>query len=248
MIPQLRRVRALILHRTSIREKDRIVDVFSREEGRLRLLAAGVRRFPSRRAGHLEPLMESTIVVSASPRGDSIRDTHVLRAFPHLRERLDRLRVAYYVLRLLRDSTPERLPDSRLYDSMLALLAALERPEGRVTPLFVLAADVHLLSHLGALPSMEHCARCRARLRAQQFSFDQALPGFVCARCAPTADTPRELTSAVKLLRLLARHPVPSPRVRVENDAVSIATAIVRRLLQPMRAQAGIRLSRHTVP
>ena len=243
MIPKLRRVRALILHRTSIREKDRIVDAFSREEGRLRLLAAGVRRFPSRRAGHLEPLMESEIVVSASPRGDSIRDSRVLRAFPRVREHLDRLRVAYYVLRLLREGTPERLPDARLYDALLALLRALDRPEAKPTPLFALSADLQLLRHFGVLPDTSACARCRQRLRAGAFSFDARTSGFLCRECVPSLAPTPHLTSAVKLLRVLARNPVPSPRLRVPSEAVSTLTVLIHALLQPVSVQVGLSLS-----
>lgn len=247
MIPKLRRIRALILHRTSIREKDRIVDVFSREEGRLRLLAAGIRRFPSKRAGHLEPLMESEIVVSASPRGDSIRDSRVLHAFPRVREHLDRLRVAYYILRLLREGTPERLPDSRLYDVLLALLRSLDRADVQMTPLFTLSAELQFLRHLGALPDTSRCTRCRQRLRAGEFGFDSKASGFFCRGCAPSLKSAPHLTNAVKLLRVLLRNPVPPPRLRVPSEAVSTLTALTRTLLRPVHAQVGVTTAKRTI-
>lgn len=242
MIPRIRRIHALVLHRTSVREKDRIVDVFSRDEGRLRLLAAGIRRFPSRRAGHLEPLMESEIVVSASPRGDSIRDTRVLRAFPRLREHLDRLRPAYHILRLLREGTPERLPDPRLYDDALAVLRALDRPDVQVTPLFILSMNLHFLRHLGALPDTTACAHCRRPLRAGAFGFDTRALAFFCSTCAPAREASPELTNAVKLFRMLLRNPVPSPRLNVSQETVSTLALIIQVLLRPVHAQTGLRV------
>lgn len=238
--PQLRRLRALVLHRTPVREKDRVVEVFSREEGRLKLLAAGVRRFPSRRAGHLEPLMETAIVVSASSRGESIRDARVLRAFPRLREHLECLMVGYHVAHLLREGTGERLADARLYDAARALLDALDHTDVRVTSLFALSADLQLLRHLGLVPDLFRCSRCRRPLRPAAFTFDERAPSFVCRTCAPATRDTAFLTEAVKLLRLLMRDPVPPVKLVVHGDVVRELTAVVRRLLAPLRVQVGL--------
>lgn len=243
MIPRLRRLRVIILHRTPVREKDRVVEVFSREEGRLKLLAAGVQRFPSRRVGHLEPLLESEIVVSASSRGDSIRDARVLHAFPALRENLDHLRVAYRIVRLLHEGTGERLADAQLYDAARSLLSVLDGP--RRVELFLrlvaLSADVQLLVHLGLLPDLYACSRCRRRLAAGTFTFDRRSPGFLCDRCTPRAGVPAGLTDAVKLLRLLAARAVPEEHLQVSANAVTALRGIVQSLWLPISAQIGIR-------
>lgn len=239
--PRLRRLRALILHRTPVREKDRVVEVFSREEGKLTLLAAGVRRFPSRRAGHLEPLMESLIVVSSTPRGESIRDARVLHSFPRVREDLRRLRVAYYIAQLLHEGTPEHLPDARLYDAMCVLLDALDRPEQPVTPLFLLSADIQLLRHLGVLPDTRVCTRCRRPLSAGVFSFDRRALAFLCRRCAPGVRANPSLTDAVKILRLLSIRPAPPTRLQVPTGAVEELRRILHVLWEPLRVQTALR-------
>lgn len=243
MIPRIRRLHALILHRTPVREKDRVVEVFSREEGRLRLLAAGVRRFPSRRAGHLEPLMETAIIVSTSSRGDSIRDARVLRAFPRLREHLGRLAIAYRLARLLRDGTGERLPDDDLYRAASALLGALDAPGVRPTPLFALSADLQLLRHLGLVPDLYTCARCRKPLRAQQFSFHRRVPSFTCRDCVPSAPTNSSLTDAVKVMRLLLKDPVPPPTLQIPDAVIREIAGILRRVPQPANIQIGLGVS-----
>lgn len=241
MIPRLRRLRALILHRTSVREKDRVVEVFSREEGRLKLLAAGVSRFPSRRAGHLEPLLEAEITVSASSRGDSIRDARTLAAFPRLRSELPRLRLAYVIARLLREGTGEHLADAPLYDAMRALFDALDDDHVPPSPLILLSAELRMLHHLGALPDPYRCVRCQRKLVADAFSFDRRTRAFFCAACAPANKQP-DLTDAVKLYRLLLAHPAPPAKVHASAAAVKELRAIIGALFQPLRAQIGIRL------
>jgi len=236
----MRRLRALILHRTSAREKDRFVEVFSREEGKCLLLAAGVRRFPSRRAGHLEPLMESTIVVSAAARGDSIRDAKVVHAFPRIREDLRRLRVAYYIAQLLHEGTADHLPDARLYDAMRALLIALDRSSELRIRLWSLSAEVQFLLHLGALPDTAACGRCRRPLVAAAFSFSPKSLSFLCERCATPTSSPH-LTDAVKLLRLLSARPVPHKRLQVPAEVMRELGHILRELLRPVGQQVRMR-------
>lgn len=228
-LPRIRHLRALVLHRTPAREKDRMVEVFSREEGRLRLLAAGVRRFPSRRAGHLEPLFESELTVSQSSRGDSIRDARALRVFRRLRDDLERLQATYTIVRQVRENTAERLPDPRLYDAILALLRGLDAPGIADPALFLLSADIHLLQHLGLLLDLRRCTHCRSPLRAQAFVYDRASHGFLCTTCAGAQEIPQELTDAVKLLRLLRDRPVPAARMRVSLAVIEMARGVLRR-------------------
>jgi DNA repair protein RecO (recombination protein O) len=226
-----------------VREKDRVVEVFSKEEGRLRLLAAGIQRFPSRRAGHLEPLMESLIAVSSSARGDSIRDARVLQAFPAMREDLTRLRVAYYIAQLLREGTGERLSDAHLYDVSLALLAALDDPSRPVSPFILLSAELQMLQHLGSLPDLTRCGTCQRALRPGAFAFDSLALRFVCTGCAPggSAASPH-LTDAVKILRLLYSRPVPPARIRLPLAVLPVIAEIIRTLAQPLRVQIGVTL------
>ena len=53
--PRSIRVEAVVLRHTELGEVDRIITLFSRQRGKLRAVAKGIRRPRSRKAGHLEP-------------------------------------------------------------------------------------------------------------------------------------------------------------------------------------------------
>lgn len=225
MVSYLRCLRALILHRTPVREKDRIVEAFTREEGRIRLFAPGVRHVTSRRAGHLEPFMETRLVVSRSSRGDTIREARVLRAFPRLRERLERLQLAYTLARLLREYTGEGIRDLSLYDAILRLFATADVPRP-LPPLLVESAQAQLLKSLGALPDLYRCTHCRQPLRACAFSLRSSQRGFWCASCGGKSDA--LLTDVVKVLRLLMGNTVAPRSLRVPADVQRRLRAVLR--------------------
>ena len=49
------RVEAVVLRHSDWGEADRLLTLFTREMGKLRVVAKGVRKLRSRKAGHLEP-------------------------------------------------------------------------------------------------------------------------------------------------------------------------------------------------
>ncbi|MFH1896595.1 MAG: recombination protein O N-terminal domain-containing protein, partial [bacterium] len=57
------KLEAIILSRREFGEADAYLTVFSKEEGKLSLLAKGIRRVSSRRAPHLETFSRSEIYV-----------------------------------------------------------------------------------------------------------------------------------------------------------------------------------------
>ena len=64
MTERLYRTDAIILRRSDFGEADRLLTVFTPERGKLRLLAKGVRKTTSRKAGHVELFMLTDILVA----------------------------------------------------------------------------------------------------------------------------------------------------------------------------------------
>jgi DNA repair protein RecO len=235
---RLRRLQAFVLTRTPVREADRIVEAFTREEGRVRLFAPGVRTVSSRRTGHLEPLMETRLVVSHSRQGGAIREARVMRSFPRLRADLQRIAVAFAIARLVRDHTGEGVRDVRLYDAILTIIAAADRA-GETPKLLLESAAVHVLRSLGGLPDLFRCTHCRNPLQENAFSLRGTQRGFWCTACGGTADAP--LTDAVKLARVFLAHPVTATQVRVSADVLTRLHDMIRTLLRAHATAPAIR-------
>ncbi len=61
---RLYRTDSVVLRRQDLGEADRIVTIFTPGYGKLRAVAKGVRKPSSRKAGHLEPLARSNLLIA----------------------------------------------------------------------------------------------------------------------------------------------------------------------------------------
>ena len=234
MKPGLRRLRGLIIHRSMVREKDMIIEAYTREEGRVSFFAPGIRHVSSRRAGHLETLMETNFILATSKRGNSLSEARVVKTFPTLRTDYDRLEVAYDIVKTLRHYTGEGQGDTKLYDVVIGCLVCVN--ESKEAPRFLREiVAVQLLRFLGALPDLYSCTRCRKRLKANDFSFKSNERGFWCCVCGEEKD--ETMTDVVKIIRIFL--------TGKENIfKLQISDASLRRLrqitLELLRAQGSV--------
>ncbi|MCE1179520.1 MAG: DNA repair protein RecO [Micrococcales bacterium] len=194
----LYRDQAIVLRTQKLGEADRIVTLFTRSLGKVRVVGKGVRRTKSRFGARLEPGMmvdvqcyegrnldTVTQAETLAPYGDAIaRDYTAYTAASAMLETCDRL-------------TEEREPALQQYLLLAGALRSLA--ERSHDPALVL--DAYLLRALaiaGWAPSFHDCARCGAE--GPHRAFNLASGGSVCPMCRP----PGSAAPAPETLELLA--------------------------------------------
>lgn len=108
-------IEAIVLSRKNYGEADRIVTVYSREHGKLRLVAKGIRRITSKRAPHLEIFTKLICSVHAGQTMDSIVEAQSVESYPAIRKDLDRVGVAYLLCELIDTLMGEKQEHSDVY-------------------------------------------------------------------------------------------------------------------------------------
>ncbi|GEM_PF-1740716 len=172
---------ALILGRKVVRS-DKLLSIFTREKGKLLVIAPGAAKIPNRFGGLLEPLNYGVMSVYRSTRGNLyLKEFDLGRSFWKVRSSLDRLRASLSYLRLIEELLPYELPEPKLFDSSLAFLKFLEE-DGDPT-LGELVASVKVLNILGYLPRFDVCYSCGQDLRGVAYvSGDSLFP--LCEDCS----------------------------------------------------------------
>ena len=123
MVERVEQARAYVLHQRPYRETSLLLEVFSREYGRVGLVANGARRPKSRLRGVLQPLQES--LLSWQLRGElgGLRQAESYGSNPRLLG--DGLYAGFYMNELLMRLSARSDPHVDLYDSYHAALQTL---------------------------------------------------------------------------------------------------------------------------
>jgi DNA repair protein RecO (recombination protein O) len=127
------KAQALVLRTTDWSESSRIATLWTREFGKVRVLAKGGRRLKSNFENALDLLTLCRIVFlrKSSSSLDLLTEAQVLERFPRLRSDLSALYAAYYIAELLSDWTEDYDPHPVLFDEALATLRSLGEAEMR---------------------------------------------------------------------------------------------------------------------
>ena len=223
---------AVVLGRRDLGETDRIVELYSREFGRLRGVAKGARRPRSRLAGALEPSTLGTLVFFDTGRSDLVRVDHfdVLEPFVRVREDLVRLGAAAWTLESVTRLTAERDPQPALFGLMVRALRAMAgraRPE-RAAACFALRA----MDLIGQRPRLDRCVGCGRGHPFPDAGLDVTAGGLVCGECrdAHAIAVSGALVGVLKRLRGLAwdeglRLPLSAPLDAELSRLVEVAIA-----------------------
>ena len=199
---RLYRTPAVVLKRMDLGEADRIVTLFSRDEGKIRAVAKGVRRTTSRSAGHLEPFTLTDCLFAVGRELDVISQADTLEAFRKLREDLELTTHAYYLAEVVDLLTEDRLENRAVFDTLVAGLHHLA--EASDSRLVLIVFHLRLLDALGYRPELRECVSCRSQIQPDRNLFSAMVGGVLCPSCGRDEVSARDIgTSALKLLRFV---------------------------------------------
>lgn len=150
--PRLYKVEAIILKRKNIGETDRMLVIFTKEYGKMNVLAKGIRKITSKRGSHVEVFTHVTMVLHRARTWDLVSEVTTVENFSRLRSFLPRVSVAYYICELLDRLLPEKQEHRDISDLTIRTLQTLDDKD---TPSLSAMRDqftLTLLQLLGFLP------------------------------------------------------------------------------------------------
>ena len=150
--------RGVVLRTYKLGEADRIVSFLTRDRGKVRAVAKGVRKTKSRFGGRLEPTSHVALLLYEG-RGelDIVSQAETLDHFRPLRDDLDRLGRAVSMLEAADQLALERQPHRRLYEMLVGALRTLADQDA---PMVVAGFFLKALALEGFRPQVEVCVAC----------------------------------------------------------------------------------------
>ncbi|MCJ7804281.1 DNA repair protein RecO [Patescibacteria group bacterium] len=106
----------IILKRINYGEADRILTIFTKHYGKIRVMAKGVRKLSSRKAGSLELFNQSILFLVRGKNLDLITEAEVVNLFKNWRKDLNKIAFAYYFCELVDKLTPDNQPHPLVFE------------------------------------------------------------------------------------------------------------------------------------
>src|SRR5262249_41839353 len=121
------KAKALVVRTADWSDTSRIATLWTREFGKVRVLAKGGRRLKSNFESALDLLTVCSIVLLRKSSGslDLLTEARVVQRFDRLRSDLSALYAGYYIAELLSDWTEDYDPHPTLFDEALETLGEL---------------------------------------------------------------------------------------------------------------------------
>ena len=178
----LYRAEAVVLRTQKLGEADRIISLLTRDQGRVRAVAKGVRRTTSRFGSRLEPFTYVDLQLAEGRSLDVVTQAETLAPYgSRIGSDYERYTAGTVMLetaeRLVMEEKEPALQQFLLLVGALRAMSSGERSPSQVLDSFLLRS----LSVAGYAPSFDGCARCGGE--GPHRSFSPAAGGMLCAAC-----------------------------------------------------------------
>lgn len=237
----LYRDEGVVLRTHKLGEADRIITLLTRDHGKVRAVARGVRRTTSRFGGRLEPFMHVDLQLAEGRSLDVISQVTTIAAYagslgadyPRYTSGTAMLEMAD---RLTAEEGEAALQQFLLLVGGLRALVRGEHDPGAVLDSYLLRS----IAVAGFAPSFDGCARCGADGQHRWFSVPAG--GMVCAQCRPAGASTPDRETVLLLAALLGGdwETVDSAAERDRRQASGIAAAFGQ-----WHLERGLRSLRH---
>lgn len=155
------KVEGIILKRSNLGEADRILTVFTLQKGKISVLAKGVRRITSRRAGNVELLNRVSMYLHQAKTFLILTEATSLNTYQKLKEDLTLSTYAFHIIELVDKLTAENQENRILYEHLVNVLQRLSRNPRQI---LVRAFEAKILSNLGFLSFREDAEETLGKL------------------------------------------------------------------------------------
>jgi DNA repair protein RecO (recombination protein O) len=218
--------KGIVLSRTDYGEADRILTILTPDQGKLRLMARGVRKAKSRLAGGIE-LFSTTDITYMNGRGEigTLISARLIKYYSTIVKDIDRVQLGYELIKMLHRATEDQ-PEAEYFDLLEQAFQALDDPNINLG-LIRLWFESRLLYLAGHSPNLKTDTAGQKLVTGQAYNFD-----FEAMAFAPHQGGNFN-AGHIKTLRLLFSHNQPKALNQVEglNALLTDLTPLVRTML-----------------
>jgi len=234
------RTQGFILKKEDRGETDRVFTIYTKDYGKLDLLARAERKIGSKLRGGLELFYLSEVEFIQGKIQKTLTDAILLESFPGLRQNLARLSLAYKISQLADDLIKGQEADEKIWQQLEDVFGKLGSWQPKKLELAIVYYFFlwNLLSLLGYQLELFQCSLCQKKPVPKNLFFSPKEGGLICQDCQNKARTAKPIEAdAVKIIRLFLKNDWQTlAKLKVEEKALkSLSTVSQQYLSEVMR-------------
>ena len=204
----------IVLKHSPWREADRIIVLYTRDRGKISVVARSARKILSKLAGSVEPVTLLQVSVVHGRRNDTLTGAEEIYTYPLLRRSLPAMAMAMLIGEVIDRSTYTSQHDARVFDLLGRSLRELESASIRPRSDIILVTWRFVWKFLAAVgyhPELFNCVECHGQIKQENNWFDYKKGGVICRRCGQSSPGRVAVSpDMIKIIRWLVTTP-PSP-------------------------------------
>ncbi|MBN2013229.1 DNA repair protein RecO [candidate division KSB1 bacterium] len=182
----LQKAEAIVLKIQKLGETSKIVILFSKEFGLIKVVAKGARGTKSKFLGSLDPINHVGIVFYHKEQRDLhlLSQADIIESFKSIKQDLNKLAYSMMAAEMVMRSQMERDPHANLFHLFVAFLRKLNESHNINENVFFWF-QIRFLKWLGFKPNLKMCQKCRKYIiddERVRFSVEQG--GWWCEHCS----------------------------------------------------------------
>jgi DNA repair protein RecO (recombination protein O) len=228
---KLYKVLAVVLNSREIRDAHRVLTLFSKEQGKIQVVAHGVTKPTSRKRGAVQPFVVSEFMLRRGRSLDSVSQCEGREFFPGLWADLDKLLYSGHMAELVDALTVEGDPNEAVFAQIIKTFRELNKT---VDPELISRwFELQLMALLGYLPCLNGCVDCGGELNGPTVRFSVQAGGLICSSCAVSEKYITCNRGTIAIMHTLLNWEVDKiDRLRVAQSSRAQMRSIMRAYIQ----------------
>ncbi|KKR35154.1 MAG: recombination and repair protein RecO protein [Candidatus Magasanikbacteria bacterium GW2011_GWA2_40_10] len=116
---------AIVLSRKNIKEFDQMISLYTRELGKVDVLAKGIKKITSKNSANLEILSLVEIEIASGKEVDHLTKVQPIKIFKEIYSDFDKIFIANYAVKLADTNLLTHQPDEKIFNLLLSFLEFL---------------------------------------------------------------------------------------------------------------------------
>lgn len=193
------RVHGIVIRSMDYGEGNKIITLFTREQGKMSVVVRGAKKVKSRYGSSAQLFTYGDYLFFRSGQLGTLNHSEILEPFHKIREDLHMAAHASYLAELTDRMLGDQEGQPFLFDQLKASLQAIQ--DGKDVQIIDHLYEMKMLMYAGYTPELNSCVSCRQQVDAAAIS--PGLGGILCEPCLSRDPQAIRLTPGVyKLLRV----------------------------------------------